>query len=196
MSKFLAIDTSSKYLSVLAVNESRYSLIYDEDCAMLHSQKLMDGVDEALYNTDLKIKECDFFAAVTGPGSFTGIRIGISAVKGFSFASGKPLLGIPAFDLTGLGLLDEAYACVIDAGKGCYYIQGYNKAKDITPRFLSEKDIISLHLPLYGWEDLSLPKYTKKKQNLLLAVQKNEGKISSDIKALYIRKSQAEEGRK
>ena len=85
MSNFLAIDTSSRYLTVLAQKGDRQVLRHLSECAMKHSQILMDEIDAALSEAELKPEECDFFAAVTGPGSFTGIRIGIATVKGFAF---------------------------------------------------------------------------------------------------------------
>ena len=98
MKNFLAVDTCGKHLAVLARKGEKTSRFFLPDCAMRHSVLLMDGIDEALRGADLSPGECDFFAVATGPGSFTGIRIGISAVKGFCLAAGKPALPVTAFE--------------------------------------------------------------------------------------------------
>ncbi|MGN0822516.1 MAG: tRNA (adenosine(37)-N6)-threonylcarbamoyltransferase complex dimerization subunit type 1 TsaB, partial [Candidatus Gallimonas sp.] len=89
---FLAIDTSGKHLTVLAQKGEKTVSLFERDCALRHSVLVMDKIDEALSRADLRPAECDFFAAVVGPGSFTGIRIGISTVKGLCLACGKPAL--------------------------------------------------------------------------------------------------------
>ena len=91
MSNYLALDTSSRYLTVLAVKGEKKVLRHSADCAMQHSVRLMGEVEAALEEAGLTPAECDFFAAVTGPGSFTGIRIGIATAKGFSKGAEKPL---------------------------------------------------------------------------------------------------------
>ncbi len=103
---YLAIDTSGGYLTVIACKNGVRKTIFEADGALQHSVRLMDAADEALRAVSLTPAECDFFCAVTGPGSFTGIRIGISAVKGFSEGTGKPALGRTSFQVlayTGLG---------------------------------------------------------------------------------------------
>ena len=127
MSNFLAIDTSSRYLAVLAVKGAKVALRYLDDCALKHSVVLMGEVDKALKQVNLAPEECDFFSAVTGPGSFTGIRIGISTAKGFSVATGKPLVPVTAFELIAYNVEDDNFYTVIDAAHSHYYICGFNK---------------------------------------------------------------------
>ena len=93
MNRYLAIDTSSSYLTVLVCGGGEPVCIFEKDGALQHSVRLMDAVDEAFSRAGMRPQDCDFFCAVTGPGSFTGIRIGVSAVKGFCEGTGKPALG-------------------------------------------------------------------------------------------------------
>ena len=92
MKNFLAIDTSNGYMSVVACKNGEFYTSYTPDCAMKHSVLLMEKIDEAFDKLQMTAKDCDFFASVIGAGSFTGIRIGISAIKGFCLATGKPSL--------------------------------------------------------------------------------------------------------
>ncbi len=200
MSNFLAVDTSSKYLTVLAVKGDKKVLRYLPDCALKHSVVLMGEIDKALKEAALTPAECDFFAAVTGPGSFTGIRIGVSTVKGFAVGTGKPLVSVTAFSLLAYNVQDDNFYTVIDAAHSHYYVCGFDRNKKIIldPCYLSESEVVSLNAPLYGFEELPLFNYTRIdiKDCLYPAVIVNSAHPSKKMQALYVRKSQAEEGRK
>ncbi len=199
MSNYLAVDTSSRYLTVLAQKGEKVCLRHISDCATQHSVILMDEIERALEEVELKPCECDFFAAVTGPGSFTGIRIGIAAVKGFALGCNKPLLGVTSFDLIAYNALDENFAVAIDALHGHYYVCAYGKGKKITlaPKYMDGNGVRALGLPVYGFEDLPFENYKKVdvKNCLHPAIYAGSDKLSQEICALYVRKSQAEEMR-
>lgn len=198
MNNFLAIDTSSRYLTVLAVKGEKIALRYLPDCAMKHSVILMDEIDGAMKEVLLRPDECDFFAAVTGPGSFTGIRIGIATAKGFALGANKPLLPITSFELLAYNVTDEKFYTVIDAMHDHYYVCGYDggKREILAPCYLGRDGTEALDAPLYGFEDLKLSNYTRISPDILKAVKSNTGKLTHDMHALYVRKSQAEEARK
>lgn len=200
MSNFLAVDTSSKHLTVLAVKGEKVVLRHVSDCALKHSVVLMDEVDNALKEAELAPEECDFFAAVTGPGSFTGIRIGISTVKGFAVATGKPLVAVTAFELLAYNVEDDNFYTVIDAAHSHYYACGFNRDKKVIlePSYLSEAEVEKLGAKKYGFEDLPLRNYVKLDiRNCLYPAVIAKSALKSDkMQALYVRKSQAEENRK
>ena len=75
------------------------------------------AVEEALAAVRLAPQGCDFFCAVTGPGSFTGIRIGIAAVKGLAAAAGRPMLGRTSLQVLAYNARGKALAAV-PAGRG------------------------------------------------------------------------------
>lgn len=200
MSNFLAVDTSSKYLTVLAVKGEKVILRHLPDCALKHSVVLMGEVDKALKEAGLSPGECDFFAAVTGPGSFTGIRIGISTVKGFAVATGKPLVAVTAFELLAYNVEDDNFYTVIDAAHSHYYACGFDRDKKVIlePSYLSDKEVENLGAVKYGFEDLPLKNYFKLSVgNCLYGAVIAKSALKSDkMQALYVRKSQAEENRK
>ncbi|MBD5631813.1 MAG: tRNA (adenosine(37)-N6)-threonylcarbamoyltransferase complex dimerization subunit type 1 TsaB [Clostridia bacterium] len=195
MSNFLGIDTSSRYLTVVAQKGEKVVLRHIPDCAMQHSVILMDEINLAMNEAGLKAEECDFFAAVTGPGSFTGIRIGIATAKGFAVALGKPLLGVTSFELLAYNVKSRNFLTVIDAAHSHYYVCGFGNG--IAPSYMSGDAVKALNLPLYGFEDLPLENYTKVdvKNCLHPVICLNERNLSDNIEALYVRKSQAEEAR-
>ena len=199
MSNFLAVDTSSRSLTVVACKGSKQVVRHTDDCAMKHSVLLMDEIDLALAEAGLTPEECDFFCAVTGPGSFTGIRIGVACVKGYATALSKRAFGVTAFEMLSYNVnSDSAYLICIDAGHGNYYACGYDGKGtcDLAPRYMSGDEVVSLGRSVYGYEDLPLPVYTKlnARDCLLPAVIACKDRADG-VTALYVKKSQSEEER-
>lgn len=87
-------------LGGVAVMDSETGLISEVrlNVKTTHSERLMTAVDYALGQSDLSISDMDVFAVAGGPGSFTGLRIGLSTAKGLAFATGKPLVAVPTLE--------------------------------------------------------------------------------------------------
>ncbi|MDO5300512.1 MAG: tRNA (adenosine(37)-N6)-threonylcarbamoyltransferase complex dimerization subunit type 1 TsaB, partial [Clostridia bacterium] len=92
----LMIDTSGPACGAALMRDGR--LVYEAQLTggRTHSQRIMPMVDEALAMSDMTVADIDLFGAVVGPGSFTGVRIGVSTVKAMAHAAGKPCVGIDA----------------------------------------------------------------------------------------------------
>ena len=88
--KILAIDSSAKSASVAITDDKNLLGEFFINVGLTHSQTLMPMVEDILKNTNLKISNIDAFAVSSGPGSFTGLRIGIAAIKGMAFADEIP----------------------------------------------------------------------------------------------------------
>lgn len=198
MKKFLAIDTSSKYLTVVVFNEQPF-VTFLPDCAMNHSVVLMDAIEETFQNAGIAAKDCDFFACSVGAGSFTGIRIGISCIKGFALTFQKPVLPVTSFESIAYNTQGNLFS-VIDAMHGKYYVCGFDENKRVTkePCYLSEEETLALRAEgkLCSFE--ALPFETEKAdvcQGFLQAVlaKADQASAQESLTALYIRKSQAEE---
>ena len=119
----LAVDTSGP---VCGVAISRDGQIAYEGIAVnkhTHSASLLPMIDEALKRTGLAVQAVDLFAAVVGPGSFTGVRIGVSTVKGLAHGAGKPCAGVNALEALAAGIPQtDALICPIqDARAGQVY---------------------------------------------------------------------------
>ena len=199
MNNFLAIDTSSKHLSIVAKKGEKVVQKFLPDCALNHSVMLMGEIDKALKECDLAPCECDFFCAVTGPGSFTGIRIGISTVKGLALGAKKELAQITSFDQVAYNIKMDDFCVVIDAGRDFYYAQAYSNGKITLPAcYLSKEQVQSLGKTLVGFEALALDNYQKISLEgcLYNAIMRKGDVKTGELSALYIRKSQAEENRK
>ena len=202
MKNFLAVDTSNNHLAVLAVKNGEAHTVFIPDCAMKHSVSVMPAVEEALKEADMRLEECDFFSAVVGAGSFTGIRIGISVVKGFCLAFGKPALPVTSFDALAYNVLDGKVLCLVDALHDCYYACGYENGEVVSPpAYLTEEEVLALategytliactNLPLAEKVAVTMvdPCIGLEKATKALGEQEKFGELT----ALYVRKSSAE----
>ncbi len=103
--RVLCIDTSGPTCSVAIMQEE--ALLYEATVLnkRTHSVNLMPMVDEAISKSGCELSSIDIFAAVVGPGSFTGIRIGVSAVKGLSFGANKLCIGVNALEALAYGVM-------------------------------------------------------------------------------------------
>jgi tRNA threonylcarbamoyladenosine biosynthesis protein TsaB len=97
--KILAIETSTM-LGGIAIMDDLSGLIAEVrlNVKSTHSERLVTGIDYVLKQTGLKISDIDVFAVAIGPGSFTGLRIGLSTVKGFSYSTEKPIVSVPTLE--------------------------------------------------------------------------------------------------
>lgn len=97
--KVLAIETSTM-LGGAAVIDEEDGLVAEVrlNVKTTHSERLMMAVDSILRQSDLKLDDIDAVAVSIGPGSFTGLRIGLSTAKGLCYASGKPLVSVPTLE--------------------------------------------------------------------------------------------------
>jgi tRNA threonylcarbamoyladenosine biosynthesis protein TsaB len=91
----LGIETSTRTGSIAIVTEQAVVAQYSLNIEITHSERLMETVDRVLRDTGLGITDMDGFAVAIGPGSFTGLRIGLAAAKGLAFAREKPLAAVP-----------------------------------------------------------------------------------------------------
>ena len=130
--KILGIDTSSKFLGIALAEDK--SIIIEESHLLdrKHSSQLVPKIKEMLERSSLSIDEVDAFVIGLGPGSFTGLRIGVSTVKGFGIATKKPCIGIPSIDSLALNVDGEGRAIVpvIDAKREQLYTAIYRREKD------------------------------------------------------------------
>ena len=200
---FLAVDTSGKYMSVIAYAQGKAYQRFLPDCALKHSVLLMQEIDAALKLANITPKDCDFFAAVSGPGSFTGIRIGLSTVKGMCVALEKPALSVTAFDTLAYAEGSTPLLTLVDAGHDCFYACGYDQEKNVAfeSAFLSHGEVDRLiasgFTPVAAAPLFEGCRVANPCEGMLAAVLKKQTELvnPSALSALYLRKSSAEENR-
>ncbi|NLH95768.1 MAG: tRNA (adenosine(37)-N6)-threonylcarbamoyltransferase complex dimerization subunit type 1 TsaB [Clostridiaceae bacterium] len=94
----LAVDTSTATAGIAVADENGLLAEFLLKDKKTHSQKLIPMMKEVLDSLKLDLSDIDVFAAVTGPGSFTGLRIGVTTIKTIAYALKKPVVGIPSLD--------------------------------------------------------------------------------------------------
>ena len=90
----LALESSAKAASVALLEDESLIAQYSQCSGLTHSRTLLPMVEDMLKNTEKKIADVDLIAVAHGPGSFTGIRIGVSTVTGLAWASDKKCVGV------------------------------------------------------------------------------------------------------
>lgn len=111
--KILAVDSSAKSASVAVCEDGRLISECFVNASLTHSRTLMPMVDNALTQADMNIKDIDAFCVNVGPGSFTGIRIGVAAVKGLALAENKPCAGVSTLESMAYNFADDN--CIVCA---------------------------------------------------------------------------------
>ena len=136
----LAIDTSSSVASVAVIKDKQLVGEYIVSNGKTHSQILVPIIDDVLSNLNLGIEDVDVFATTLGPGSFTGLRIGIATAKAFAQAKNKKIIGVSALDCLASNVAygDGITVCpILDARRGNVYNALYkNGCKQTNDRLL------------------------------------------------------------
>ena len=94
----LGVDTSTARLSVALVDDKKILAASRSTSILKHSSLLMPSIESVLKRGGLSLKDVDLFAVGLGPGSFTGLRVGVTAVRALAIAAGKPVIGVPSLD--------------------------------------------------------------------------------------------------
>ena len=121
--RILSLETSAKACSA-AVTEDGVLLASAFQCSGLtHSRTLMPMVEGMLKNADMTLSSCDAVAVAVGPGSFTGIRMGVAAAKGLAFGADLPVIGVSTLEAMAMGLAwwDGLVICAMDARRQQVY---------------------------------------------------------------------------
>ncbi|MBR2385130.1 MAG: tRNA (adenosine(37)-N6)-threonylcarbamoyltransferase complex dimerization subunit type 1 TsaB [Clostridia bacterium] len=200
--KYLAFDTSASRLTV-AVGGNKNILKSVDECFHSHSVILMQEIEQSLQSAMTDLSEIDVFACSVGPGSFTGIRIGVSTAKAFAYALSKKVLGVTSFESLAYNIVDKTKKLtIIDARHDNFYVCGFdeNNVVILEPCFKTKQEIIDLYGEFLIVSDVEIEGVNCIVGNMAEGfVKAVEAKISSasynreSVVPLYVKKSQAEE---
>ncbi len=137
----LGIETSTAACSVGLANDSGLHAERSLVESHIRSEKLLTLIREIYEDQKITLSQIDAVAVSIGPGSFTGLRIGLSTAKGLCFASGKPLIAVPAFESVAEAVFvsrpqTSRVIISVDAKQGDYYFGGYEKKDGARCEFL------------------------------------------------------------
>lgn len=121
--KILAVDTSSKLCSVAILEDKNLIKKLELDNGLTHSETLMPLIQQLLNECSLSLNNINLLVSDIGPGSFTGIRIGVSSCKAFSDSLNIPCVGISSLEVLAYNIQNDGIICsTIDCkNNNCYF---------------------------------------------------------------------------
>lgn len=202
----LAISTVTKkaYIAISYEGKEYFSEI-EANCSQ--SEKIMTQIDNILKKNSISFKEIGNIAVLIGPGSFTGIRIGIALVKGLCAGDDShKIIPISTLDLMAKAYLNsynehnEDFTCVMNALSGRYFVASYKKngEKICEEKMVFQDELVNYNKLIVLEEEIDILPGVKFSPKLILDYAKEleeKGNLvdAADITPLYIRKAQAEE---
>ena len=130
--RILAVDTSSAHGSVCICTDGEIIGEVRLASSIQHSDRMFRSIEFLLQYAPFSLADIDLFAVARGPGSFTGLRIGLAATEGFVAAHGKPGVGVSTLEALAwrTGIHESLIAPTIDARRGEVYGAIYRREKD------------------------------------------------------------------
>jgi tRNA threonylcarbamoyladenosine biosynthesis protein TsaB len=127
----LAIETSSQVCAVAVTTDERLVAEYRTNIKNVHAAMLFQQIDRVLHDAALTPSQLSGIAVSIGPGSFTGLRIGLSAAKGIAFADHLPLLAVPSLEslIAGVPIEQGCFSVVRKARAEEYYFAVYDRSQ-------------------------------------------------------------------
>lgn len=143
--KILSLESSAKSAAVCLTDEDKVIASAFQNCGFTHSRTLLPMAEQLLAGCGVTLKELDGFAVAAGPGSFTGIRIGVATVKGLAMSVDKPCAGVSTLESMAWGMLGYRgrISCVMDARAGQVYYARFEMTAE-GPERLCEDCAISI----------------------------------------------------
>jgi tRNA threonylcarbamoyladenosine biosynthesis protein TsaB len=154
--KILAVDTATRHCSVAICQDIALLAETTLFRQQTHSKHLLDMIHRTICLSGIKLNEIDAFAVTRGPGSFTGLRIGLSCVKGMAYALNKPVVSISSLEILATqamvtaGKSDLLICPILDAGKKEVYFAAFrhinNKLAIVNPEMVLAPEKLLLHI--------------------------------------------------
>jgi tRNA threonylcarbamoyladenosine biosynthesis protein TsaB len=151
--KILSVETATLTGSVAVSRGATVLGVISGDAGVSHSNTLLSDIDKLLAQAHIGLPEIDLFAVATGPGSFTGLRIGIATTKALAATLDRPCSGIPTLEAVALsGGVSSATVALLPAGRGEVFAQLFSVSNELEVQALDEAAHIPPHklLDRYG----------------------------------------------
>lgn len=174
--KVLGLDTTRKIAKVFVFNkENNQELVLSLNENIKHSEGLFLYIEKILFETRFDIENFDYLACVVGPGSFTGIRVGMSTIKGFNKVINKQIVPINTFELF-LPIVKNGIILLNSTSTSCYFAKIKNK-QIVETGVVNKKDIKEL----VGDNKI----YILREEQLVLGLEYNDIEVIENINELY-----------
>ncbi len=209
--KILAVDTTAKAASVCLAEEDKIIGSFFIDTALTHSRTLMPMLEALLDNTETKADELSAIAVNAGPGSFTGVRIGVAAVKGLAFAHNVPCVSVSTLESMAYNCIggDCIVCAVMDARcsqvyNALFHVKGASVERLCDDRALALSDLKEELLRIDGNLKDDVPKITLAPMNSRIqtasstamaafgSLSRGESLTPAELMPVYLRLPQAQ----
>lgn len=186
--KVLFVDTTTADLVVAVVSEQNVVCVAERLADRRHSELLCGKVDEALAKAQMGFADVDAYACAIGPGSFTGIRIGISTVKGYKTAVPRPYIAVNCLQAIACSnACGKRGSAVIDAGNGFYFADYVAGVQPLLVGYDDPRAVLAGRGSACDYFDGAVQ---------LVRRRFAAGDFDDQLTPMYIRRSQAEENLK
>lgn len=151
----LAIETATKTAGIAILKEEEVLAELYVDLGRHHAEVLLPALDHLFLLAGLTPGEIDLFACTVGPGSFTGVRIGVSTIKGLALATGKPVVGASTLEILAMNaaLCPNLICPLLDARKGQVYAGFFRMGGDGLSEAVAPERLSDVETLLQGLED-------------------------------------------
>ena len=186
----LAADTSLPILSVALVNDGALAGAVALEGRGSRNEKLLPAIDWLLSENGVDRQTLDLFAVTRGPGSFTGVRIGLATMQGLALALGRPVCAMSTHEAAAFGE-SGGIAIVDDAGRGESYVSHFDDGREtLAPHIgVAPADRRVIRLADVMQRDNVALRCARRAIDL---VQRGEGERYRDVTPIYVRLAEAE----
>lgn len=200
--KYLLIDTSCSYPVISIVINNNISFLFNEKIESDMSSKIMSIIDKGLRKSNIKIDDINKIFVVNGPGSFTGIRIGVAIAKTIAWSLKKEIVTLSSLELLATTVVDTNYVIpMIDARRGNVFAGIY----DVNLNVIKKDKMIDLHEILKFKESYKVVSYDANFENkvfpkidVLKIIKKHEQDETlnpHNVNPNYLKLTEAEENK-
>jgi len=197
--RLLAIDTTGKSAKIVLIDDNiKIDQLNENE---KQSENLMTHIDSFLDKNSLALSDIDVFGAVVGPGSFTGIRVGVATIKAFAFALKKPVIGINVFEVVASEI--KLGVCLLNCTASSVYYAVIKNSKISEMGVLDNDQVNKFEkMPLFCLEEEHLQERFAYKFNVItdynaliataFANRLEAKNFAKTLEPLYLQLSQAE----
>jgi|SRR6185436_8882534 len=186
----LAADTSLPILSVALVSDGVLIGAVALEGKGSRNEKLLPAIDWVLAENAIERARIDLFAVTRGPGSFTGVRIGLATLQGLALALGRPICAMSTHEAIAHGEQGRA-AIVDDAGRGEWYVSVFEDGRELEPPHLARE--VSEPRAIAVGEFLQRGNVALRCARRAIEIeQRGEGERYRDVTPIYVRLAEAE----
>lgn len=188
----LGADTSLPILSVALVLDDALIGAVALEGRSSRNEKLLPAIDWLLTEAAIERTSIDLFAVTRGPGSFTGVRIGLATIQGLALALGKPVCAMSTHEA--IAPSNGGASIVDDAGRGEFYVSAFEDAREVVASHLAKRDEVDALDHVIRVADFM------QRDNVALACARRareielrgDGERYRDITPIYVRLAEAE----